>query len=161
MKARIPASKDKYENIGLLHDDKDYNLWWLITRTYRLINKARTKEVFQTYRLTGAESAALFAIKLIGNDATPSRISRFLLRTPHSIGSLLERMAKEGFVKRVKDMKRKNLVRVTLTEKGNQVYEQAANRQSIHKIMSVLTDEERRLLFDCLTKLQKSAQGQI
>ncbi len=161
MTERIFEGREAYDNINILYEDKGYYLWGLMLRTYRLIYKARTKEIFQRYRITGAESAALFAIKLIGANATPSQISRFLLRTPHSIGSLLERMDREGFVKRVKDMKRKNLVRVTLTEKGNQVYEEASRRESIHKILSVLSDEEQQQLTKCLTKLQMRAMGDI
>ena len=161
MSERTFEEKEKYENIHVLYEDQNYYLWWLITRTYRLIYKARAEEIYQRYRITGAESAAIFAIKLIGENATPSRISRFLLRTPHSIGSLLERMDREGFVKRVKDMKRKNLVRVTLTEKGNRVYEETARRESIHKILSVLSAEEHQQLTNCLTKLQMRAMGDI
>lgn len=161
MTQQIFGGRDKYENIELLNGDRGYLLWWLITRTYRLIYKARTREVFQHHRLTGAESAALFAIKLIGEKATPSQISRFLLRTPHSIGSLLERMEKEGYVKRVKDLKRKNLVRVSLTEKGKRVYDEASRRESIHNILSVLSDEEQEQMMNCLTKLQKRVQGEM
>lgn len=151
------SQKDVYEHEDILNEDELYALWWKIIRTQRLVVKSRTKELFQKHQITGAEAAALFAIKVIGSEATPASISRFLLRTPHSIWSLLERMEREGCIKRVKDLERKNQVRVVLTAEGERIYRESSSRESIHKIMYVLSDKERRQLSSYLDKLQEAA----
>jgi len=47
-------------------------------------------------------------------------------------------MARRGLVKKVKDLDRKNLVRVVMTEKGKKTYELSTKRGPIHRIMSTL-----------------------
>jgi len=102
---------------SLLSKDQDYELWWLILHMRRAMHKARARELLQ-YGITPEESAVLLVIQAIGWRATPSEISRRLLREPHSISGLLRRMEGKGLVKRVKDLDRRNLIRVTITKKG-------------------------------------------
>jgi DNA-binding MarR family transcriptional regulator len=52
---------------------------------------------------------------------------------------------------------RKNLVRVSITEKGQQAYHKSTRRKSIHRIISSLSEEERQKLRSCLEKLQNKA----
>jgi len=118
--------------------------------------RARTKELFQ-YGITPEEAAVLFATQAIGNKANPAGISRFLLREPHSISELIIRMEKKGLVRKVKDLKQKNQVRVAITEKGQQSYEQVSKRESIHRIMSSLNDSECEHLAVCLQSLLDKA----
>jgi len=47
-------------------------------------------------------------------------------------------------VKIVKDLDRKNMIRVALTEKGREAIHNARKMESIHKIMSSLTKEEHQ-----------------
>ena len=58
-------------------------------------------------------------------------------------------------------MERKNLVRVSMTEKGKQAYEQSTKRKSIHKVMSVLSEQERQQLLASLEKLRNRALKEI
>ena len=73
----MPRQRDIYEHENILTEDELYSLWWKIIRTQRLVVKSRTRELFQKHQITGAEAAALFAIKVIGSEATPASISRF------------------------------------------------------------------------------------
>ena len=66
-------------------------------------------------------------------------------------------MEKQGLVKKVKDLDRKNLVRITLTEEGHQAYRESIKRESIHRIMSSLSEEERQQLKSSLLKLRDTA----
>ena len=56
--------------------------------------------------------------KALGNKCTPAKMSRILVRQPHTVSAIIDRMVKNGFLKKVKDMERKNWVRVIVTEKG-------------------------------------------
>ena len=135
-----------------LQEDEDFELWWLILSMRRAMHKARARELSQ-YGITPEEAAVLFVVQTVGRRATPAEISRWLLREPHSISGLIQRMEKEGLVKKVKDLDRKNLVRVALTEKGQQAYYQSAKRDSIHQIMSSISKEERQCIRASLDRL--------
>ena len=118
--------------------------------------RARTKELFQ-HGITPEEASVLFVVQAIDYKATPTEISRWLLREPHSTLGLLSRMEKKGLVTKSKDLEKKNLVRVAITEKGQQAYEQAAKRESIHRILSSISDDECEHLVACLQLLRDKA----
>lgn len=136
--------------------DVDYSLWWLIVHMRRAMYKARAKELFQ-YGITPEEAAVLFIVKAIGPRATPAEISRWLLREPHSTSGLINRMEKKGLVRKVKDLERKNMVRVAITEKGQQAHNQSAKRGTIHRIMSALDGDERQQMWEYVRKLRDKA----
>jgi len=140
----------------VLTGDTTYNLWLLLRRATHAALRARERELRQ-YGISSANSGVLFLVQELGRKATPAEISRQLFREPHSVSGLLSRMEKDGLVRRVKDLRKKNMVRVVLTEKGRKVYEQAKKRGSVHSILSVLSEEERRQLTLCLTKIREKA----
>ena len=140
--------------------DKDYSLWWLVLHTRRAMYRAREKELFK-HGITPEESAVLFSVHTIGQAVSPAEISRWLLREPHSTSGLLDRMQKKGLIRKVKDLNRKNLIRVAVTEKGQQAYQHSLDRESIHNILSGLSDEEQQQLRSCLMKLRGRALAEI
>ena len=125
--------------------DKDYQTWWTILHSRRAMRKVRAKELLR-YRITPEEAAVLFVVHTAGPRVTPADISRWILREPHSTFGLLQRMEKKGLVRKVKDLERKNLIRVLLTEKGREAYVKSAERVSIHRVMSSLSEEEQEKL---------------
>ncbi|UCH42995.1 MAG: MarR family transcriptional regulator, partial [Dehalococcoidales bacterium] len=104
---------------------------------------------------------ALFIIQAIGNQATPAEISRWILREPHSVSGLLDRMERRGLIKRTKDLAWKNMIRVTVTEQGKEAYKISTARESIHKILSVLSDEECWQLGSYLRTIRDKALDQL
>ncbi len=64
-------------------------------------------------------------------------------------------------MKKAHDLDKKNLVRVSLTEKGQKAYEISTKRSSIHSIMGILEDSERTRLRELLGKLQMQARKEI
>jgi len=113
------------------------------------------------YGITPEEAGVLFVIQAIGWRATPAEISRRLMREPHSISGLLRRMEGKGLVKRVKDLDRRNLIRVTITEKGLEAYNQSTKRGSIHRIVSAISKEDCQKMKVCLEKLWVKALKEI
>ena len=134
--------------------DQDYDLWVLLNQVQSLMMNARDTELME-YGTTAMQAAVLFIINSIGEEAIPAEISRWLLRKPATVSGLLDRMEKARLIERVKDLPRKNLVRVRLTEKGRQAYKQSLKREAIHKTMSCLSEEERKQLASILVKLRK------
>ena len=140
--------------------DKDYALWVLLLQTKDTVFKAREKELSQ-YGISPEQAGVLFIIHTIGNTATPAEISRWLLRKHHTVLGILGRMEKAGLVRKTRDSVRKNLVRVTLTEKGQQAYYQSTKIESIREIMSSLSEEERQQLSSCLQTLRARALEEL
>lgn len=138
-----------------LFPSKYYQLWWLLVHVWRAIHKVRAKEL-RGHRITPEEAAVIFIIHNIG-PATPAEISRWVLREPHSVSRLVSRMERKGLVSKNRDLARKNLVRVALTEKGTQSYSALIKIESIQRIMSVLSEEQYQELYSCLEVLLNKA----
>lgn len=133
--------------------NRDYNLWVLLHQVSDIIFNAREAEL-QEYGLPATQAEVLFVIKAIGDKVTPAQISRMIFRRPHSVSGIIERMKKAGLVKKAKDLHRKNLVRVTITPKGEQAYKEALKRKSVQKIMSALSETEQQKLKSLLEILR-------
>ena len=84
----------------------------------------------------------MFVIQALGDKATPGEISRWLLRKPNSVSEFLQRMEKDGLIERYQDPRRRNVVRVKLTENGMKAFQKVTKLESIHKVMAVLSEEE-------------------
>lgn len=134
----------------------DYYLWVIFSQTRDAISKAREREL-QTEGISERHAQLLFIIELIGRDATPAKVARWLFREPHSISEIIDRMEKQGLLKKVKDMNRKNQVRIEITEKGYDQYRRSFIPRNIPDILSVLKENERKQLIASLKKLRKAA----
>ena len=140
--------------------DPDYNLWVSLARTREALYKARKKELAQ-YSIPPRQAAVLPVVEAIGHEATPAELSRWLARESHSVSELLNRMEKQGLLRKIKDLDRKNQVRVELTQKGREAYHQVMKRESIHNIMSVLSEEQRQKLMSYLQLLGNAAMKEL
>lgn len=136
--------------------DRDFKLWVLLHQTRDAVHKTAEKEL-RRFGLSPMEAALIFAVHSIGERATPAEISRWLFRESHSVSGLLDRMAKKGLVRRSKDLDKKNLVRVSLTEKAQQFYNTYAEIKAIDTVLSSLSEEEREQLGASLEKLRDTA----
>jgi DNA-binding MarR family transcriptional regulator len=148
--------KDKVKMNSMLSTDRDYNLWVLLRQTRDAMVKAREREL-EKVGISSIQAAVLFTIQSIGTEATPAEISRRLVREPHSVSGLLNRMEKQGIIRRAKDLPKRNMVRVVVTDKGREAYEQSTKRLSMHEIMAALSEEERNRMWGYLEKLRDKA----
>lgn len=133
--------------------DLDYNLWLFLAQVRTVMLRARQMEVSR-YGITASQASVLFVVNALGDKAMPAEISRWLFRQSHSVSGILNRMEKQGLVRRVKDLGKKNLVRVELTEKGCEVYANCTKREAMHRIMPSLSGEQRQQLIACLENLR-------
>ena len=133
-----------------------YYLWILFNQTRNAISKAREREL-QSQHISERHAALLFIIELIGHDATPAKIARWLFREPHSISEIIDRMEKQGLLKKVKDLDRKNQVRIEITEKGHDYHQRSFIPNNIPDTLSILSDGERKQFVSSLMKLREAA----
>ena len=142
--------------------DRERQLFLLLRQTYSLIYKAVEDELRLSGNVPYTQAAVLFVVKAIGERATPAEISRWFLREQHTVSALLSRMEKQGLLRKTKDLERKNLVRVTLTDKGEEALRKGMKEETtISKIMSRLSNEEQDRLRGHLEKLRSKALKEL
>ena len=73
------------------------------------------------------------------------------------MSDLLNRMEKQGLVRRKRDAKRKNVSRITLTDKGEQAFKRQREVGAVARILSELTPQESETALAALEKLRKKA----
>jgi DNA-binding MarR family transcriptional regulator len=140
--------------------DKDYTLVTSLLQVADIFVKIRERELLPQ-NLSATSAAILFLIDAMGKDVTPAKISRMLLREPHSISGILMRMEKQGLIKRAKNMERKNLIRVTLTSKGETALKQAMKKEGVKHVLSKLTEEQRRQLKQSFGALKDAGMKEL
>jgi len=136
--------------------DHDYNVWLLLHHTWRAMFKAREREL-HAFKITPEQAEVLLAAQALGANSTPANISRSTLREPHTISGIIDRMVGKGLITKNKDMERRNLVRIELTEKGKEAYTLSTRRRAIFDVMSELDSTERRMFCCMLERLQTKA----
>jgi DNA-binding MarR family transcriptional regulator len=139
---------------------EDYELWVLLDQTCAAMMRAKENEL-RPAGISGMQAAVLFIVKTVKGPATPAEISRWLFREPHSVSGLLNRMEKDGLVRKVKDLDRKNLIRVALTEKGEEAYQRSREMKVISEILSCLTRKKKENLRASLEALRNKAVAEI
>jgi DNA-binding MarR family transcriptional regulator len=140
--------------------DEALRLWVLLGQTRDLIRNAIRKELAQ-YNVTSRQAGVLMVIQANEGKITPAEISRQLFREPHTISAVLKRMEKQRLLTRNKDLSKKNLIRVALTEEGRDICSRTSNRKSIHKIFSCLSAEEVKQLSSCLERLKRRGMREV
>ena len=137
-----------------------YQLWLMLRRVMHQMSNIRSKELSR-YGLSMAEAGAMAVIYSLDGKATPAEVARQTLREPHTVSGLLTRMYRKGLVNKTPDQGQKNIVRVSLTDKGFEVYWKAMEVESVGEILSVLNEQERKQFWTALRKLrQKSTEYQ-
>jgi DNA-binding MarR family transcriptional regulator len=140
--------------------DKDYTLVTQIMQVADIFVKVRERELIP-HNLSATSAAILFLVDAMGEDITPAKITRMLLREPHSISGILMRMEKHGLIKRTKNMERKNQIRITLTAKGEKTLKQAMKLDGTMHVLSRLSAEQQRQLKATLTALKEAGMKEL
>jgi len=140
--------------------DREYTLVEQITQVADILVKVRERELLPQ-NLSATAASILFLVDAMGEGVTPARITRMLLREPHSISGILMRMEKQGLVKRTKDMDRKNYIRITLTAKGEKALEKAMRLEGTTHVLSKLTAAQQKELKATLTALKEAGVKEL
>lgn len=131
--------------------------WLLIGRARHIMLKARQKEL-GPYEISPQQAHVIDAIYYLGHKATLTELAKDSDRGIASISALLTRLEKDGLVKKSRENRKSVLKKFDLTEKGTNAQEIISKRLSIHKIMSVLSEEELRQLISVLQKIISSSE---
>jgi DNA-binding MarR family transcriptional regulator len=144
-------------NVGIA---PEYELWVLLQQACDAMTRARDNEL-REFGISTMQAAVLLVVKAINGPATPAEISRWLFREPHTVSGLLQRMEKEGLVRKVKDLERRNIIRVAITEKGEEAYQRSRDKNVIHEILASLSQEQQDNLRPYLETLRDRAVEEL
>jgi MarR family 2-MHQ and catechol resistance regulon transcriptional repressor len=133
-------------------------VWILLHQTLNSVIKCEDK-VYAKSGLTTQQHAILMAIKNANSPATPTQIADWVDRNLNSITLIVDRMEKNGFVKRVRDIQDRRSIRLSITEKGEQYLKNSAQSgwDLIQDIFEVLSDEDIQTLKGLLEKVRYQA----
>ncbi|MFC1917068.1 MarR family winged helix-turn-helix transcriptional regulator [Chloroflexota bacterium] len=141
-------------------DHQPYNLWRLFSKVRRAIWKSSERELAR-HDITPEQAGILYIIRNVLHNPSQSDISRQMLIEHHTISGSLKRMEAKGLVKRKTDVKRKSVIRISLTPKGEAACELAVDRRSINNVMNVLSLEEREQFVILLQKLLEKSLEEL
>ncbi len=97
--------------------DPAFTTFTLLRQTWAAVNKVAESKLAKV-GLTPEKISVLWACRDYPGTLTPAEIARLLFRENQSIAGLLNRMGKEGLVKRVPKRKGQPYTEVKLTAKG-------------------------------------------
>jgi len=134
--------------------DEEYRLWMLLNQVDTGMGKARENEV-RPFGISAWQSGLMWILKAAREPCTLAEISQAMFREPHTVSEMVTRMQKRGLVKKTRSRTNKSQVTVTLTKKGEEVFEQQSQaREVIGRIFSCLSHKELENLGLYLEKLR-------
>jgi DNA-binding MarR family transcriptional regulator len=115
--------------------------WQNLAVTYMTLERAAELELNRV-GLTIPQAGVLYFLKTTKEPLTPMKLSRRMNRQPHTLSALLTRMEAQGLVKATKDLERKNWVRVSLTNKGEEAFKRQLGERIAMNATSCLSKKE-------------------
>lgn len=141
-----------------------FELFTLLHQATHSMARALDVEMQETAGITYTQGSVMLAVKSMGGSATPASIARWLFRERNSVVRVLNQMEKQGLITLTRDLERKNSVRVSLTEKGKEVYhlaEELRERIIDNDIMTCLSPEEHAAMWRGAWKLRSTAARKL
>jgi len=142
-------------NPFLQDNDVSFQLWRLLYHTAFVINRSRQKELAQ-YGVTPEQAHVLDILYQSRSTAKIRDIVKITMHQHHSISTLVNRMAVQGLVQKVRSPNDARQYNVTITEKGKALF-RTITRQSITDIFSCLSQRDSKALDNGLKKLMAKA----
>ena len=140
--------------------DEYQDLYFLFARARYAVFRYREKEL-QRRNLTPEQVQVLYVAQALGEKCTPAEMARILVRRPHTMSAIINRMVTNGLLKKVKDMDRKNWVRVVVTEKGTKAITIARKGDPMPKVLGVLNPKERQVFHEYLERILSKASDEL
>ena len=142
----------------ITYSDPTVDRWARFMRTRNLLYKLFTRDLSEL-GIKPEQLGILNILKIAKGPVTPSFISRIYHREPHTISVNLKRLETKGLIKLTKDLARRNMIRVEITDSGNWVWEQGLTKTSnIGQVFNELSQAEIEQLDSIINKLAAAIQ---
>lgn len=117
--------------------------------------KTKLDQVFDGFELSCIEFDILATIRRNDREITPTELYQTLMLSSGAISTRIEQLVQRGLVQRVASEQDRRSCKVTLTEQGIELVDQALNAHvaNVDGMLSVLTEQERKQLGQLLKKI--------
>ncbi|UCC60918.1 MAG: hypothetical protein JSV02_03615 [Dehalococcoidia bacterium] len=142
--------------------DESLTTWTMIRQTWAAINKvAETK--LSKINSTPEKVAVLWACRDYPSILTPAEISRLVFRENQTVAGLLNRMEKEGLVKRIPKRKGHPFTEIKLTPKGEQATAPGIEimKRVVTELLADMPKAKQEQLRELLLPLRDKALDQL
>ena len=140
----------------ITQDSKSY-AWSLINRARHFMAKARLKEL-APYEISDRQAIVIDILYNMDRKLTLTELAKYLDRELNTLSYQMIRMEKDGLVKKIREKRKSTLLKFELTKKGEVAYKKSLKKESINKIMSVFSEEERQQLILMMQQLVDAAE---
>ncbi|EGR2830452.1 MarR family transcriptional regulator [Vibrio cholerae] len=117
--------------------------------------KTKLDQVFDGFGLSCIEFDILATIRRNDREITPTELYQTLMLSSGAISTRIEQLVQRGLVQRVASEQDRRSCKVTLTEQGIELVDQALNSHvdNMNRMLAVLTEQEQRQLEQLLKKI--------
>lgn len=136
------------------------SLIWLRISRFTHQSNLLSNENLKPFGITAAQFDVLNQIRTY-QPITQSELAKKATLSEGGVSRMLTRLEKEGYIKRKQEWKTKW---ITLTEKGEDKMDEVFERQLAFQTTLVnecLTEEEQKILYKLMTKLQKNTEKRM
>jgi DNA-binding MarR family transcriptional regulator len=140
--------------------EKEYDIWVLLSIVYHMIAKLRRLELSK-HNVLPVQAYILFILHALGDEASPTEISRYAYEHKSAISDILIRMEKQGLIAKSKNSAGGGRVKVKLTEKGEEALQLSSERTFLLKVMYGIAPENIEQLESCLALIRDNAKSQL
>jgi DNA-binding MarR family transcriptional regulator len=131
--------------------------WILIGKAREDMLKARQNEL-APYEISPRQAYVCDILYHLGRKVTIAEVAKHVDREVNTLAQQLNRMEKDGLVKRYQEKAKSTLLTYELTEKGVTAYQNSLKRDAIKKVMSVLSEKELGQLISMMEQIIAAAE---
>jgi MarR family 2-MHQ and catechol resistance regulon transcriptional repressor len=137
-------------------------VWRQLYLTYSTIFKAIERAIQQT-GVTLPQALALTTIQADSEPTTPSRLAHHLTQETQSVTGLIDRMEKQDWVRRMRDLPDRRAIRLELTAAGEAKLEETAgpSRATEARVFDQLSPDELATLSSLLDRVYRGAVAHL
>jgi len=116
-----------------------------------------TEATFAKVGLSYQQYVILMTMLSMDGLITATGLARRLVRKTNTMSTMLDRMERQGLVKRIRDLPDRRLVRVVVTQKAMEIMQQATKLgwALMERLTSVYSEEELQILAGLIEKIRE------
>ena len=134
-------------------EQRQLDPWEMLLKSYKLMRKILQEEAVRE-GLTFNETSLLFFVNANGK-ANVTTLAKYLDVSKSSVVEMIDKLVRNGFLERTKDVKDRRVTYVTITDRGRAVLKTVREKykETINKVLSEVNDVECiRRIFNALLK---------
>jgi len=148
---------------SLRFNESQHSVWRLLHRTSDLISRCEEVTFAQKAGVSHQHYEILLMMVALDGPVRAVDLARQLERSTNTMSTILDRMEKCGFVRKVRNLSDRRAVRLVVTQKGKDKLKQATETgwTLIHRLLASFSDRDLDSLSCLLEKLRNSAIDEL